>query len=245
MTKITVVSGYAIAGLTYILFSSSMLLFVVFLYYDSLGLVQIPLGETSTLIWDTCLCCAFFIQHSGMIRRSFRSWVVRFVPLYFQPVLYTVVSSSVLMILVVFWQETDRTVVSFVGIPGVVLRCVFFTACGIILWGVMSLKGDLAGTAKLLAHIGGIRLKPMDFTVKGPYRWVRHPLYMSVIMMIWSSLVWTSDRLLFNVFWTVWIIIGTLLEERDLASDFGDDYREYQRKVPMLLPYRFRQMKED
>jgi hypothetical protein len=35
------------------------------------------------------------------------------------------------------------------------------------------------------------------------------------------------------------IFIGSILEERDLVSDFGDIYRDYQRKVPMLIPRHF------
>ena len=56
--------------------------------------------------------------------------------------------------------------------------------------------------------------------------------------MIWSYPDLTADRLLFDALWTTWIVVGTLLEERDLVASFGDAYREYQRKVPMLVPYR-------
>jgi protein-S-isoprenylcysteine O-methyltransferase Ste14 len=63
-------------------------------------------------------------------------------------------------------------------------------------------------------------------------------MYLVVLLMIWSYPVLTTDRLLFNVLWTTWIVIGTVLEERDLTADFGNDYREYQRNVPMLLPTR-------
>jgi len=61
-------------------------------------------------------------------------------------------------------------------------------------------------------------------------------LYFVVLLMIWSYPVLTVDRLLFNMLWTVWIVIGAVLEERDLTADFGNDYREYQRDAPMLLP---------
>jgi protein-S-isoprenylcysteine O-methyltransferase Ste14 len=44
------------------------------------------------------------------------------------------------------------------------------------------------------------------------------------------------DRLLFNILWSAWIYIGTVLEERDLVEQFGDAYREYQKKVSMLFP---------
>ena len=79
----------------------------------------------------------------------------------------------------------------------------------------------------------------MSFVVKGPYRWVRHPLYLFMILMIWSSPNLTMDRLLFNGLWTVWIVIGSILEERDLIFEFGDVYREYQQRVPMFIPRGF------
>jgi len=82
----------------------------------------------------------------------------------------------------------------------------------------------------------------MPFTVRGPYRWVRHPLYLFCLLMIWAYPHMTMDRVLFNVLFTVWIVVGTVLEERDLVVAFGDSYREYQRKVPMLLPRSLRPM---
>jgi protein-S-isoprenylcysteine O-methyltransferase Ste14 len=54
----------------------------------------------------------------------------------------------------------------------------------------------------------------------------------------------TVDRLLFNVFFTVWMVIGAILEERDLVVTFGEAYRKYQRKVPMLIPYHIRAIRK-
>jgi hypothetical protein len=48
----------------------------------------------------------------------------------------------------------------------------------------------------------------------------------------------SADRLVFNIFWTVWIIMGTLLEERDLVRGFGESYQIYQKTIPMLIPYK-------
>jgi protein-S-isoprenylcysteine O-methyltransferase Ste14 len=78
----------------------------------------------------------------------------------------------------------------------------------------------------------------MPLTVSGAYKWVRHPLYFFSLIMIWSCPVLTVDRLLFNLMWTTWIITGTVLEERDLVREFGDQFREYQAKVPMIIPYK-------
>jgi len=58
--------------------------------------------------------------------------------------------------------------------------------------------------------------------------------------MIWGSPDVTGDRLLFNVLWSIWMVIATQLEERDLSAEFGDGYRRYQRRVPMLVPHSLR-----
>ena len=67
---------------------------------------------------------------------------------------------------------------------------------------------------------------------------VRHPLYLFSILMIWSCPDLTTDRLLFNILWTVWIVIGAFFEERDLVAEFGDLYLEYRKRVPMFIPSR-------
>jgi len=64
-------------------------------------------------------------------------------------------------------------------------------------------------------------------------------------LMIWSYPNLTADRMLFNVLCTIWMIIGTVLEERDLVVSFGKTYRDYQNKVPMLIPYRLPQNHSD
>jgi hypothetical protein len=58
--------------------------------------------------------------------------------------------------------------------------------------------------------------------------------------MIWSNPDLTLDRLLFNLIFTVWVIIAVMLEERDLVAAYGESYRNYQREVPMLIPWRIR-----
>jgi protein-S-isoprenylcysteine O-methyltransferase Ste14 len=97
---------------------------------------------------------------------------------------------------------------------------------------------DPLGIKSIQRRLLGKESKPLPLTAKGPYRWVRHPLYFFMLLMIWSSPNLTMDRLLFNILWTVWIVIGTTLEERDLVYDFGQPYRDYQVQVPMIVPYK-------
>ena len=72
--------------------------------------------------------------------------------------------------------------------------------------------------------------------IRGPYRYVRHPLYFFVLLAIWSVPLLTTDILLSNILFTAWIIVSTRWEERDLVVQFGDAYRRYQADIPMLFP---------
>jgi len=220
---------------------ASMLLFVIFLFTGSLTLVRIRLPELTVLAWDGILSLVFFIQHSGMIRRSFRARLSTVIPSHFSDAAFTIASSIVLTAIVIFWQPSTTVLYELHGFPRWIARGFFFLGIAGIVWGVYALKYfDAFGRIPIRDHLNGKQHRSQKFTVCGPYLWVRHPLYFFVLLLIWSCPDPTLDRFIFNFLWTIWVFIGTVLEEKDLLADFGDDYRQYQGRIPMLIPWKGR-----
>ncbi len=76
------------------------------------------------------------------------------------------------------------------------------------------------------------------FNISGILSVIRHPWYTSGIMIIWSSDIYLSN-LLNNIVISIYFVVGAFLEERKLLLEFGDKYREYQKNVSMLIPYKW------
>jgi protein-S-isoprenylcysteine O-methyltransferase Ste14 len=174
-----------------------------------------------------------------MIRRPFRERLGRAVPVHYHPAVYSIASGIVLLLLVGLWQHSHVVVLAVEGPPRWVLRGLFVAGGAVFLWAVKALGSfDTFGLAPIRAHLRGTTPRSLPFSIRGPYRWVRHPLYSVFLVMMWANPDVTADRLLFAVLFTGWIVLGTVLEERDLVRDLGEPYREYQEKVPMLVPWR-------
>jgi protein-S-isoprenylcysteine O-methyltransferase Ste14 len=228
---------YAIVMLTRLLGNLSLLAMAVFVFNGSLNLVNLGLGEFGALVLNAFLSIAFFIQHSGMIRKSFKQWSCQFIEEKYHGALFTLASAVLLLLLLVFWQKANHTIYVAHGAVRWSLRGVFLLSTIGFYWGVRSLgRIDAYGLIAILKGAKGSTQVSSDLIVRGPYRWVRHPLYLFCILMFWSCPDLTSDRLLFNILWTAWIVLGTILEERDLVTQFGENYTAYQAEVPMLLP---------
>ncbi|MCX6623568.1 MAG: NnrU family protein [Acidobacteria bacterium] len=197
------------------------------------------MSQRSLLIFDAGLCLLFFVQHSGMVRRSFRTLLSKVAPGYSHAVIYTISSAAALLLLVGIWQKSSGNIYVLDGVERWLLRGVLLLALAGVVWGIRSLREfDAFGIEALLAHFRREQLHPNKLTIEGPYRLVRHPFYCLGIVALWASPVLSLDRLLLNSLFTVWIVLGATLEERDLAAAFGEDYQRYQRTVPMLLPRR-------
>lgn len=225
--------------------SFSLLLFGFFVYGYSFTIVELGFSSTGVLAWDSMLCLLFFIQHSVMIRKGFRKRLVAIIPVQFQGTLYTAASGAVLIGLVLFWQNSEQELVSLQGIARWVAHGIFFISLMGMLWGLHALRSfDAFGNQQVLAHIRDSSVTDMPLTIRGPYRWVRHPLYFFTLLMIWCCPEITVDRLLFNILFTVWIVLGTMLEERDLVAEYQGAYENYQRRVPMLIPWKIQGWKQ-
>lgn len=222
----------------YVLGGGGMLAWMAFLLLGPWVPLDLELGIAGRLLLDTLLCLLFFIQHSIMVRRGFRLWLTQTVRADFHGALYASASGTCLLVLAGLWQPVGSALWTPPDPVRWTMIMLFLAAGAGAWWGSRSLGDfDALGVKPALRTFD--KAKPIastPFTVRGPYRWVRHPLYLFSLIIIWSCPIFTADRLLHNVLWTIWIVIGASMEERDLVGCFGEAYQTYQKTVPMLLP---------
>lgn len=232
-------TAYLIVGLAVLLGGGSMVILGIFLVFGSFHLLDLGLSIPAALAIDAVLCLAFFIQHSGMVRRSYQRWFDSIAPGFYRNAIYAIASGIVLLLLLLLWQRTEPLVFSAEAPFRWGFHAALLASLAVFYWSSRSLGGfDALGLQPVLAQAKGAQIHEMPLTIRGAYRWVRHPIYTASLLLIWSQPDLTYDRILFNVSWTAWIIIGSFLEERDLVGNFGSAYLEYQKKVPMLIPWR-------
>lgn len=231
-------TAYLVIVLATLSGGGSLLIFCAFLIAGPFPVVHLNISEPLALLWDGFLSAAFFVQHSGMIRSSFGTWVSAVIPRHYSYATYAIASGTVLTAVVLLWQPSHTTLFEAQGLLRIPFRTAFVLAIAGFVWGVRALGAfDPFGRLSLLSHLHDKQQAP-HLVVRGPYLWVRHPLYFFMLVFIWATPSLSLDRLLFNVLWTSWIVVGSFLEEKDLVAEFGESYRHYQNAVPMLLPRR-------
>ncbi len=195
----------------------------------------VPLGEA--LLVNVGLLLLFGLQHSGMARKSFKHWLHARMSRCLERSTYVWASSGTLVGVMAFWQPMGGVVWSFDGALVTKLIYIAYFAG----WTTMFVATFLINHFELFglsqawtAYQGGDCAEPRLKT-PGLYRHVRHPIYLGWLLVVWASPVMTATHLVFAAGMTIYVLIGIQLEERDLADELPE-YRQYKRKVPMLLP---------
>jgi protein-S-isoprenylcysteine O-methyltransferase Ste14 len=89
-----------------------------------------------------------------------------------------------------------------------------------------------------IRQLGGLPETPRLLN-GGAYRVVRHPLYTLGLAILWCVPILTAGTLALDLAITLYILIGSELEERRLMVQFGDEYRRYRGTVARLIPFIF------
>ena len=79
---------------------------------------------------------------------------------------------------------------------------------------------------------------PMELSTGGIHCYVRHPWYGGAILLVWAFGDITDVSLVSKIILTLYIIAGTLLEEKKLTAEIGEPYRRYRKRVPMFIPWK-------
>jgi methanethiol S-methyltransferase len=196
-----------------------------------------PLADA--LMVNILLLSLFAIQHSGMARKTFKSWITRFLPQSMERSTYVLAASLTLILM--FWQwRPIPDVVWRVPHPELAVAVQVLSLLGIVIVLVATFlinHFELFGLHQVFNNLMGRKMPEVRFKTPGLYKQVRHPIYLGFIIAFWAAPVMTVGHLLFAVVTTAYIMIGIFLEERDLIAQFGDDYRRYRQRVSMLVPF--------
>lgn len=76
------------------------------------------------------------------------------------------------------------------------------------------------------------------FAKTGWYSIVRHPLYFFSTLFMMLNPVMTEQWLILTILAALYFVIGGLIEEMRLVVEFGEVYRDYQQRVPFIIPNR-------
>lgn len=179
----------------------------------------------------------FALQHSVMARPAFKRWWTRIIPEPAERATYTLLSS--LALILIFWQWRPMGgVVWDVQHPAlrVALYAVFALGWLTVLCTTFLINHfDLFGLRQVWLYLNNRAYTHLCFTTPGPYRFVRHPLYVGWLLGFWGTPTMTAAHLLFAVVTSAYILIAIQLEERDLVAAHPE-YEDYRRRVPMLVP---------
>src|SRR5262249_58032168 len=92
-------------------------------------------------------------------------------------------------------------------------------------------------------YLIGREYRPLNFVTPGPYRIIRHPLYLGWFFAFWSTPTMTVTHLFFAVMTTAYILVAIKFEEHDLVAAHPE-YAEYRQNVGMLFPRASRARRE-
>ena len=223
-----------------------LVFFVTFLYaIGFIGNFVVPKSIDSgplmpfwyALAINAILLAVFALQHSVMARQWFKAAWTRIVPPVVERSTYVLLSSLALLLMFWKWQPIGGVIWSVDNYYGRLAIEASYAFGWITVFVATCLINhfDLFGLRQVWLNLLGRPEQPLKFRTPGPYRYVRHPLYVGWLLVFWSAPVMTAAHLVFAIATTAYILVAIQFEERDLTKAHPE-YAEYRRRVPMIIP---------
>lgn len=230
----------------YLVFFLTFLYLVVFVGGDMTSFVPAPktvdAGKAVAVfappaLQDLALLLLFGVSHTVMARPGFKRAWTKIVPKAAERSTYVLVASLALILVYHLWRPMPAIVWSMTAPWSAAMIALFAAGFGLVLVSTFLINHfDLFGLKQVWENFTGVSGAAGPFKTPLFYAFLRHPLYLGFLIAFWATSTMTAGHLFFAAVMTAYIFIAIGYEERDLLGHFGDDYRRYMERVPMILP---------
>jgi protein-S-isoprenylcysteine O-methyltransferase Ste14 len=187
------------------------------------------LNSAMSALIDLGLIALFGLQHSLMARPWFKAWWAASIPPAFERCTFVHMANLALFAVILFWQPIPTEIWT---VPAGWARNLAW-ALFAVGWLILFAGAWSFGILDLLG-IDQMRRWCRNQTAAGPrlktgllYRWLRHPMYVGVLLGVWATPAMTLGHLLLASGFTLYVLIAMRYEERDLAHRFGQRYASW------------------
>jgi len=212
-----------------------------------------PEGVPAAVAVNVVLFSLFALHHSVLARAAVKRRVTALLPPALERTVYVWVASLLFLAVCLLWRPVPGLAWQASGPLAWALRAAQLAGVALTLASASRIDiWDLAGVRQARAARSSAQLETAPsatlptsassgaagastLEVAGPYRWVRHPIYLGWVLMVFGAPAMTAGRLLFAAISTAYLIAAIPFEERSLVTEFGPPYQDYQRRVRWRL----------
>ena len=219
---------------THLLFAWTVWYLVWFLKGPAIAAAPAGGDIAASLAIDALLAGVFAVPHSLLLLPAVRSRLVKGgIPGPFYGCVFCVATCLALLVTIFCWRPTTTVVWRWPAPLDTWIAWAFVASWGALLYSLaLTGLGWQTGFTPWWRWVRGQRPPARPFTPRGVYRFLRHPVYLSFLGLVWFVPVVTLDRAVLIAIWTGYIYVGSVLKDRRLLFYLGDEYRRYQADVP-------------
>ncbi|TWT47245.1 methyltransferase family protein [Botrimarina hoheduenensis] len=209
------------------------LLFVVTVWYLFWFLKDgaLAMGGGS-LLQDTFLALFFAVPHSLLLYPPVRRRLGRVIGPAFYGLFYAGVTCVSLLLVIFLWRPVGPMLWQASGFVRYAIEAGFYASWIALAYSLhLTGLGFQTGLTPWLAWVRGTSQPRRAFAPRGAYRWMRHPVYLSFMGLLWFTPTMTLDHAVLTGVWTLYLFVGSWLKDRRLEHYLGDTYHEYQTQV--------------
>lgn len=184
-------------------------------------------------LWiDSLLSVGFAVPHSVLLVPFVQKWIKNWMPAGLLGCLHCSITCFTLLFMFHYWEIKSTVFWKASGVLEIAILCGFYGSWIALVYSLyLTGLGYQTGLTQWWYWMTKKQPPKREFVERGAYRWMRHPVYMSFLGLIWFTPTMTWDHAVLTLIWTAYIYTGSYFKDKRMIRFVGEPYRDYASRV--------------